>query len=235
MLLEIINKNGVYKIKKLVSILFLLVALVVIFEGCSNSSNYREQKNSRDLTVSIENEYKGPNENNKLMKVDSVTDSKYGPDEIIRGTVQNISYTSYTGSAWTKADILVTEAYKGEVKKGDIVTIFMFGGYIKLQDHIKFFDDRFRFKDLTESDIDNYVLKESDNGMPFLSKGDELIFPLIKPAPHMPLPKGCYERLSAGGILYMNKDGMFTQDYFEEGKKYTYKFTNDEFISKIKK
>lgn len=230
--------------KKLVSILFLLVAFVVIFEGCSTVGNNREQKNSRDLTVSIENEYKGPSENNKLMKVDSVTDSKYGPDlnvifndsdEIVRGIVKNISYTSFTGSAWTKANILVTESYKGKVKKGDIVTIFMFGGYIKLQEHIKFFEDKFRFKDLSDSDIDNIVLKEMDNGMPFLSEGEELIFPLITPAPHMPLPKGCYERLSVGGILYMNKDGMFTQDYFEEGKKYTYKFSNDEFISKIKK
>ncbi|KAF0092278.1 MAG: hypothetical protein FD141_462 [Fusobacteria bacterium] len=229
--------------KKLVSILFLLVALVVIFEGCSNVGNNREQKNSRDLTVSIENEYKGPSENNKLMKVDSVTDSKYGPDlnvifndsdEIIRGIVKNISYTSFTGSAWTKADILVTESYKGEVKKGDIVTIFMFGGYIKLQDYIKFFDDRFRFKDLSDSDINNIVLKEMDNGMPFLSEGEELIFPLITPAPHMPLPKGSFERMSAAGILDKTKDGNYIQNYYEEGKKYIYSHSDDEFMSKIK-
>ncbi len=229
--------------KKFVSLLFLLMALVVIFGGCSKAGNYKGAKDSRDLTVSIEYEYMGPNKNNKLLKVDSVTDSIYGSDlnvifndsdEIIRGTVKNISYTSFTGSAWTKADIIVAESYKGELKKGDIVTIFMFGGYIKLQDHIKFFDDRFRFEDLTESEINNIVLKEMDNGIPFLSEGEELIFPLITPAPHMPLPKGCFERMSAAGILNKDKDGNYIQDYYEEGKQYNYEYTVDEFMSKIK-
>lgn len=105
---------------------------------------------------------------------------------------------------------------------------------MKLDDHIRYFNDRFRFKNLNDDEIKKTILKENDNGKPFLEVGDDLFFPLVKPAPHMPFPKGSYENLSVAGILYIDKNGKFIQDYYDEGKKSTNVFTLEEVKNKIK-
>jgi hypothetical protein len=228
-------------IKTLIISLFIFSLILV---GCSSkAANKNHETVKRDLTVALENTYGGPEENDKVMKINSITDSMYGPDlnsifsvsnEIVRGKVKNIEYTNFTGLAWTKADILITESYKGVLKEGDLVSIFIYGGYMKLEDHIKYFNDRFRFKELNDAEIKKTVLKDNDNGKPFLEVGDDLFFPLVNPAPHMPFPEGSYENLSVAGILYIDKNGKFIQDFYDEGKKTTNIFTIDEVKNKMK-
>ena len=221
-----------------------MLTFSIILVGCNARSEKSDNEAvQRDLTVSLENKNDGPVKENKVLEINSISDSIYGPDlnlifgisdEIVRGTVKNIEYTNYTGSAWTKADILITESYKGALKEGDVVSIFVYGGYMKLEDHIKYFKDEFRFESMTDTEIKNTILKENDNGRPLLEVGDDLFFPLIKPAAHMPFPEGAYENLSVAGILYIDKNGKFIQDYYEEGKKTTNVFTVDEVKNKVK-
>ena len=42
---------------------------------------------------------------NDLKKLISVS------DDVIRVTIQNVSYTSYEGVAWTKSDVLITDTF----------------------------------------------------------------------------------------------------------------------------
>lgn len=230
--------------KKLFIYLLILITFSGVLVGCNkNTAKENSVEMKRDLTVALENSFNGPNKNNKLLEINSITDSMFSPDlnfifgksdEIVRGTVKNIEYTNYSGLAWTKADILITESYKGVLKEGDLVSIFIYGGYMKLEDHIKYFKDDFRFESLTDNDIKNTVLRENDNGKPFIEVGDDLYFPLIKPAAHMPFPEGSFENLSVAGILYIDKNGKFIQEYYDEGKKSTNVFTVEEVKNKIK-
>lgn len=230
--------------KKIFTLALVLSIFSIVSIGCdSNTAKSNRGAVRRDLTVALENIYEGPKENDKIMYINSVTDSIYGPDlnsifnmsnEIVRGTVKNIEYTNFTGLAWTKADILITKTYKGELEEGDLISVFLYGGFMKLDDHIRYFNDRFRFKNLNDDEIKKTILKENDNGKPFLEIGDDLFFPLVKPAPHMPFPEGSYENLSVAGILYIDKNGKFLQDYYDEGKKSTNVFTLEEVKNKIK-
>jgi len=230
--------------KKLFIYFLILITFSSIFVGCNkNTAEVNSITMKRDLTVSLENSFKGPIKNNKVLEINSITDSMFSSDlnfifgkadEVVRGTVKNIEYTNYSGLAWTKADILITETYKGVLKEDDLVSIFIYGGYIKLKDHIKYFKDDFRFESLTDTEIKNSILKENDNGKPLLEVGDDLFFPLVKPAAHMPFPEGSYENLSVAGILYIDKNGKFIQEYYDEGKKSTNVFSVDEVKNKVK-
>ncbi len=229
--------------KKLFIYLVILFTFSNLLVGCNkNTSEVNSLAMKRDLTVALENSFKGQIKNNKVIEINSITDSMFSPDlnfifgkadEVVRGTVKNIEYTNYSGLAWTKADILITESYKGVLKEGDLVSIFMYGGYIKLEDHIKYYKDDFRFESMTDNEIKNTILEEKDNGKPLIKVGDDLFFPLIKPAEHMPFPEGSFENLSVAGILHINKDGKFIQDYYDEGKKTTKVFTVDEVKNKV--
>lgn len=224
--------------------LIILIVFAIFLSGCSEKSAMKSNKTIiRDLTVELKDTYKGPNIENKIQEVNSISDSYFGhdlniifeqSDEIVRGIVKNIEYVSFTGLPWTKADIQITESYKGILKEGDIITIFTYGGYIKLEDHIKYFDDGFRFSSIIESDIKNTVLMEKHNGKPLLKLDDDLFFPLVKNSSERPFPLGTYENLSVAGMLYIDKNGKFIQDYYDEGKKSTNVFTIDEVKSKVK-
>ena len=233
--------------KKIIAVLIIMVIFTFVFIGCKsslkeNDTNKKTVGIMRDLTIQLNKTYLGPVENNKIIKVDSIADSKYSQDlkaifddseEIIRGTVKNINYTSFDGIAWTKVDILVSESYKGNLKTGDLVSVFMIGGYIRLKDHIDYHNDKFRFSKLSENEINNTVIKEINNGMPFQTVGGDFIYCLVTTPVFSPLPKGSYERLSPAGELYIDSNGNFIQDYYDEGKKTSYNFSIEEVKGKI--
>ncbi len=233
-----------------VKALFKVIIIVIIsfiFVGCKSSkikdSNEKTISVLRDLTIKVEKTCLGPDGKNKIINVDSIADSKYSQDlkpifddseEIIKGTVKNITYTSFKGIAWTKVDILVSDTYKGNLKIGDLVSVFMIGGYMKLTDHIDYHNDKFRFSKLSEHEINNTVIKETNNGMPFQNVGDEFIYCLVTTPAFSPLPKDSYEKLSPAGELYIDNNGDFIQDHYNEGKKTSYNFSIEEFKAKIR-
>ena len=138
--------------------------------GANNSSNTITSSSSknanvgmiRDLSVDLERKYSIPNSDSNVLEVVSKADEVYQndlnelisvSDDVIRGKVQNVTYTSYEGVAWTKSDVLITDTFKGNLKKGDVISVFTLGGYIPLSEHIKGHNDAFRFKDLSAKKI----------------------------------------------------------------------------------
>ena len=57
-----------------------------------------------------------------------------------------MAYTSYEGIAWTKLDVLITDTLKGDLKVGDVISVFNLGGYIPLSEHIEDIMMRFDLK-----------------------------------------------------------------------------------------
>ena len=163
--------------KKALLLFLVLIITCVTITGCKDSSNNTSSssgannssntitssssKNAnvgmiRDLSVNLERKYSVPNSDSNVLETVSKTDEIYQDDlnelisvsdDVIRVTVQNVSYTSYEGVAWTKSDVLITDTFKGDLKKGDVISVFTLGGYIPLSEHIKGHNDAFRFKD----------------------------------------------------------------------------------------
>ncbi len=229
--------------KKFVLIFIVLLTITVILLVYNNISIVDRRQVSKDLTVSVDNEYLGPVDINMIRDEDSRNEYFFGHDlnkifdlseEIVRGKVENISFTKVGAFALTKADILITESFKGKLKKGDLVSVLVFGGYIRLQDYLKAPSAVYNTSDLSEDEIGNIVLKQTYNGRPFLTLGDDQFFCLIKTSPDRSLPKGCYELVSANSELYLDNDGKFVQEYYDYDEKGLNTYRINEIISMIK-
>lgn len=196
---------------------------------------------TRDLTLSVDESFSAPDSGKKVMDVRSSMDGFLSPeldsliqasDAIVRGTVKNVVFTQFDGIAWTKADLLITESLKGEFQKGDLVSVFILGGYISLADHIQAYDNAFRYEGLTPEEIQNTVLKETVNGESFAQVGDDYIYCLVKTLEDSPLPDGAYERVSSYGQFAIDQEDNYIQNGV--GEDGTGAITPEDFKSHIK-
>lgn len=208
-----------------------LLSLVLIMTcftvtGCKDTSNNTNNTSNanvgmiRDLSVNLERSYSVPSSDSKVLEVVSETDEFYQDDlkklisvsdDVIRVTVQNVTFTSYEGVAWTKSDVLITDTFKGDLKTGDVISVFNLGGYIPLSDHIEGHDDAFRFNDLSAEEIETTFLKETIDGEKTIEKSDDLILCVVRTPEDSPLPNGAYERVSYSGQLYAEDNEEFIQ------------------------
>ena len=194
--------------------------------GCKDTSNNTNNTSNanvgmiRDLSVNLERSFSVPCSDSKVLEVVSETDEFYQDDlkklisvsdDVIRVTVQNVTFTSYEGVAWTKSDVLITDTFKGDLKTGDVISVFNLGGYIPLSDHIEGHDDAFRFNDLSAEEIETTFLKETIDGEKTIEKSDDLILCVVRTPEDSPLPNGAYERVSYSGQLYAEDNEEFIQ------------------------
>ena len=223
--------------------LLFLVLIITCFTliGCKDSSNDTNNSRNakvgviRDLSVNSERNYSVLDSDSNVIEVASTPDELYQndlkklisvSDDVIRVTVQNVAYTSYEGVAWTKFDVLITDTFKGDLKAGDVISVFTLGGYIPLSEHIEGHDDAFRFKDLSAEEIKTTFLKETIDGEKTIQKSDDLILCVVQTPKNSPLPNGAYERVSYTGQLYANGDKEFVQMITDssETKEKTYSY-----------
>lgn len=156
-------------------------------------------------------------------------------EEIIKGTVNKVTYVVYQGIAWTKVDIVVNESLSGELKVNDCISVYKRGGYISLEDHIKKYNDEEKFK-LSELEIKDKLIKSivENEESPIVS--DQSIFFLKKTSAGAPFPEGAYERvLGKNAELKFNKsNNMFERDDINENSKNKEKFKLEEVKEKVK-
>ena len=140
-------------------------------------------------------------------------------DAVVKGKVMAVDFINVEGRAWTKIKFHVDDTIIGKVKSDNDIEIYMLGGYITLEDHIKYNDDAVRFKDV--KDIKNTVIKETvDDEKELINEDEEMILCIVETPDYSPLPKGVYERLYSSGMLKL-KDGKYTQLYGEVEEKYS--------------
>lgn len=193
---------------------------VEVNSGVSNVIDNSDVGMIRDLSVDLEKSYSVPDSDSNVLEVVSTANEFYSDDlkelisvsdDVIRVKVQNVTFTSYEGVAWTKADVLVTDSFKGDLKIGDVISVFTLGGYIPLSDHIEGHNDAFRFNDLSAEEIKKTFLKETIDGEKMIEKSDDLILCVVKTPEDSPLPNGAYERISYSGQLYAKNNEKFVQ------------------------
>lgn len=193
---------------------------VAVNSGVSNAIDNSDVGMIRDLSVDLEKSYSVPDSDSNVLEVVSTANEFYSDDlkelisvsdDVIRVKVQNVTFTSYEGVAWTKADVLVTDSFKGDLKIGDVISVFTLGGYIPLSDHIEGHNDAFRFNDLSAEEIKKTFLKETIDGEKMIEKSEDLILCVVKTPEDSPLPNGAYERISYSGQLYAKNNEKFVQ------------------------
>jgi hypothetical protein len=211
-----------------ISLLVVLIIVVLVISILSNKTTTNNNKSE-----SIVNNLKDKN----IITTSSTTDKLYSEDfatlvknsdAVIKGKVSSVEYLAINGNAWTKVIIKVDDVFKGDIKSGDKVEVYYLGGYISLEDHIKYYNDSDKFTDAT---VSNTVLKEIVDGEEnFVEKDEELVLCLVKTSDNSSLPKDSYERLYSSGML-KKQDNKYVQLYGESKTKYSISKDN---LSKIK-
>lgn len=132
---------------------------------------------------------------------------------VIRGTVENVTYTSVNGDPWTQIDVVVSETFKGDIASNDIVSIYIYGGYVSLEEHIKYYKDAEKFN-LSENEISESVIRANFDDEEFPVAGAEGIFFLIATPSDSPLPNGVYERVCGkySELKYNEQSQEFERD-----------------------
>ncbi len=190
-------------------ILFLLVFIFVQTTACTNHTE-KTINNTSEKSNNLNNKTVGTGESYNIdgMEIMEVTsdcaDRLYGPSldnlikyssEVVRGITRTVSFATIEGMAWTKIDLEITESLSGVLTEGDLISIYMLGGYIPLSEHIKYFNDEFRFSDLTKEQINNTMIHSiiENEELPLLN--EENVYFLMKTPEYSSLPDGAYERV----------------------------------------
>ena len=142
-------------------------------------------------------------------------------DAVVKGKVLSVDFINVKGFAWTKIKFHIDKTIIGDIKSDTDIEVYMMGGYISLEEHIKYNDDAKRFKYLSEDEIKNTVIKETiEDEKEFIKEDEKLILCIVESSDYSPFPKGTYERLYSSGMLKL-KDGKYTQLYGEVEEKYS--------------
>lgn len=114
----------------------------------------------------------------------------------IKGTIKSVEYVTISGLPWTQIKVNVSETFNGSIPMDNEITIMQFGGYIALQDQIEYWNDKDKFSNMTESEINNTMLRITSYGEEYPIVGEENIYFLVT-AGDASLPSGSYERLGS--------------------------------------
>lgn len=199
--------------RKILWIFICIFAGILILTGCQSSTKVDPTPDihvKRDLTADPPVRYDVP-DNAKSQSIPSILDYAISSDVsaiseassvIVRGVVQEVTFTSYSGNAFTAVSFAVDECYKGNLQQGDLITILHRGGYIPLQDHIAQYNDAFRFEELSNEEIANTILHEVYEGESDPQIGDHNIYFLNATNSDSGLPTEAYQRTRGISSLF---------------------------------
>lgn len=207
--------------KSIIGICFVVIVIIgiVTFNVLSIKGNLNTKDESGFKNLNGKNIIKTTSISDKLLEEDFPNLVK-NSDSVIKGKVSSVGYKAIDGNAWTVISFKVDDVFKGSISKGETIDVYYIGGYIDLNDHIKYYNDAEKFSNLSEKEINNTVLQEIVDGEEFIRENEKLILCIVKTSDESPLPKGSYERLYSSGMLKL-KDGKYTQVYGEVKEKYS--------------
>ncbi len=240
--------------KKTIAFFTLIVLSACLLYGCASNpapetpANTQAAKTDQEVTIQNDKTIPAPVSykiedygatDDRMMDVDSSMDYLISSDltslsenstDIIRGTTQKITYTGIQGTARTMIDVLVTEVYAGTLKKGDLITICVLGGYIPLREQIDFFDEAFRYEPyMTAEEIDETIVKETFDGEELPQENEDCLYFLALHGEETPIPNGVYGRTCGRFAKLFAQEGQnglsFSRSFADSGKIVTEEYT----------
>lgn len=217
------------KSRKLLAVLICIAVGLFALFGCNNSQSkpsgtseptvpVPEVQIKRDLTVSLPAAYT-VSDDMDFQDVPGQFDYAFTAElpvliehaeTIVRGVVQEVTFTSYDGDAFTAITFAVDECYKGDAQQGDCITVLHRGGYIPLTEHLKQYpSDAYLWSSRSEEEIANTVLHEVyEREFEQPQVGDHNVYILSHPGEETSLPTEAYWRVrGVVSLLHIEPDG----------------------------
>lgn len=213
-----------------------ILAGLLLLSGCRQPVRVNPDpdiKIQQDLTADVPVSYDIPDDANIEDSSYSQLDYLIGSDvptiaesaeTVVRGVIQEVTFTSFGGTAYTAVSLAIDECYMGDLQQGDLITVLHMGGYISLRDHIARYDDAFRFDYPSEEEIENTILHEPNEGEPDPQVSDHNIYFFNPVNPDSCCPAEAYHRTRGAASLFrIESDGetVFRINPDLPGKEYS--------------
>lgn len=184
----------------IVAILLLSVAVVMLFAMTDNTPGQQQEDGTasvsftRDKTVLPDFIY-----NSSIIAespvytihlTDEELDDEKDADYVVLGTVIETFYTFIDGRAWTQANIRIDEITRGRLSEGQIISVYMPGGYASAEDYIA--SQGQVKKTAAYASYFEFIINDEPHPQP----GDNAVFCLDKLPSDSSLPEGAYLRLN---------------------------------------
>ena len=177
----------------------LVIVLVLSIAGCGTEESKTVQKFT-DKTVNVESFE--PKDFSNIISVSMATDFEkiYKTKEelydasqnIVYGTVKELSYFDESGAAHVLCDFEVEKVYKGSLAENDLISVLTAGGYVRLSKRIEIYG-KGKFENYTEKQINNTIIKSDNTGVPTPKVGEKCLLFLSAPINNEPpFPNGAY-------------------------------------------
>ncbi|MCD7810352.1 MAG: hypothetical protein LUG91_00650 [Ruminococcus sp.] len=96
-------------------------------------------------------------------------------DDAIKFTVYDIRYTVIEGTPYTIYDVLIEESYTGYFNQGDEISLLQYGGYMTIQDEIDYYQDDYRFADMTDKEKNDTLIEKRSTSAVDMQLGDNYV------------------------------------------------------------
>jgi hypothetical protein len=145
-----------------------------------------------------------------------------------QGKVLSVKYFDEYAVACTIYTFHIEKVYKGNLKSGDVISIFTRGGYCRLSKQIEEYGEQAKestqYKNATKEEIDKVLIYESDDGAPDIQVESEyvLFFNLLK---NNTFPDGIYRDFGYEGRYYRkgnDKFGRYMGENIENNENFTF-------------
>ncbi len=117
---------------------------------------------------------------------------------VLRGRVQEVYYTFSGGQAWTQANVLVQDCYKGTLEAGTLVPVYFQGGYASAEDFGALYGK--------DSGGGEGFYRVVTDGVPLPREGEDAVLLLNPASEKAGLPAGAYV-LSCGRYSVLSEAG----------------------------
>ncbi len=206
--------------KKIMCFIIISAIILICCTGCNSKKGTLAETHFTDKTVAVDDTFDPENFDNIIelksspdfSKIYSNVEELYPDSEnIVCGTVKEISYFDNSGVGNTIYTFAVENVYKGNLEENDLISVLTAGGYARLSKHIEVFG-KGKFSSYTAEQINNTVLKTDFMGSSELKVGDEYMIFLSAPINNEPpFPDGVYTEIGAFMGRYVRTNNKFSR------------------------
>ncbi len=139
-------------------------------------------------------------------------------DCIVKGEVQEIQYCEYLGTPWRRLSVRVRDVIKGNVRKGEVLAVYLIGGYLSSKEYYSYYLD----EKVPAGKEDTLYQMEMRPQESIAEEDDTEIYLLKRASKESPFESSAYESVGGYEMEYLYDEQRREYKQYREGGKEKY-------------
>ena len=139
-------------------------------------------------------------------------------DCIVKGEVQEIQYCEYLGTPWRRLSVRVRDVIKGNVRKGEVLAVYLIGGYLSSKEYYSYYLD----EKVPAGKEDTLYQMEMRPQESIAEEDDTEIYLLKRASKESPFESSAYESVGGYEMEYLYDEQRREYKQYRQGRKDQY-------------